>query len=309
MSNNLPVAVSMSDMQVMAKALATSGLFGVKNETQALALMLVASAEGISPALACRDYHIIEGRPALRADAILARFQTAGGSVKWVEMTDHRVEGIFSHPQGGSVSISWDLATAKAAGLSGRKMWSSYPRAMMRSRVISEGVRSTFPGVIAGTYSIEEAQDMIPENAVSTVINEVPLTIEAKTTAQEASTGIQAALAGKVNKPIRTTVAQPIIDVQPEVKAKPVSAGRDALAASVLQDLTELSTLTQDPVEMILESLTKGTMKTTAALSTAMFSHLQKLATLVTEQLETARLLPQDSFDPFEDQPNPFETN
>ena len=78
MSNDL---VPWSDQERMATAIAKSGLFGLKDTTQVLALMAVAQAEGRHPASVAKDYHIIQGRPALKADAILARFQAAGGKI------------------------------------------------------------------------------------------------------------------------------------------------------------------------------------------------------------------------------------
>jgi hypothetical protein len=150
-------------MERMAQAIAKSGLFGVKNPDQALALMLVAQAEGVHPATAARDYHIIQGRPALKADAMLARFQAAGGKVQWKEHTDQRVSGVFSHPSGGSMEFDWTIGRARVAGLTGKEQWKSYPRQMLRARVISEGVRAVYPGVAVGIYTAEEVQDMDPK--------------------------------------------------------------------------------------------------------------------------------------------------
>jgi hypothetical protein len=144
----------------MAVAVAKSGLFGVKTPDQAMALMLIAQAEGLHPAIAATHYHVINGRPTLKADAMMARFQTAGGSVRWGEYTDKRVVGTFSHPQGGSVEIEWTLDMAMAAGLTKNPTWKSYPRQMLRARCISEGIRTVYPGVTVGTYTPEEAEDM-----------------------------------------------------------------------------------------------------------------------------------------------------
>jgi RecT family len=151
--------VSFNDMQHMAEAIAKSGLFGMKDTNSVLALMAVAQAEGLHPATAARDFHIIQGRPALKADAMLARFQNAGGKVDWVEYTDERVTGIFTHPNGGSLSVTWSFEQASRIGLvkpgSG---WQKFPRAMLRSRCISEGIRSVFPGSVTGFYSPEEVE-------------------------------------------------------------------------------------------------------------------------------------------------------
>ncbi len=154
--------VTVDQIERMAVSVARSGLFGVKTPDQAMALMLIAQAEGLHPAIAARDYHVINGRPALRADAMLARFQAAGGKVEWGEYTDTRVVGKFSHPSGGSVEIAWTTKMAQDAGLTRNPTWKSYPRQMLRSRCISEGIRTVFPGVLVGTYTPEEVEDMAP---------------------------------------------------------------------------------------------------------------------------------------------------
>lgn len=156
--------VPFQDMQNMADAIAASGLFGMKDKNSVLALMAVAQAEGLHPATAARDFHIIQGRPALKADAMLARFQSAGGTVEWKEYTDEKVTGLFSHPNGGSLAVTWTIEQAHRIGLvkpgSG---WQKFPRAMLRSRCISEGIRSVYPGSVTGFYSPEEVQDFEPK--------------------------------------------------------------------------------------------------------------------------------------------------
>ena len=158
MSNIVPL----QDIQAMAEVAATSKMFGFKNTQEAMAIMLLCQAEGLHPAIAMRDFHVIQGRPALKADAMLARFQQAGGAVTWKEYTDEKVTGLFSHPQGGSLELSWTLAQAKSIGIANKDNWKNYPRAMLRARVISEGIRSVFPGCVVGVYTPEEVQDFNP---------------------------------------------------------------------------------------------------------------------------------------------------
>ena len=154
--------VPWQDQERMASAIAKSGLFGLKSPDQVLALMAVAQAEGRHPGSVARDYHIIQGRPALRADAMLARFQQAGGTVHWLKYADDEVKAEFSHPQGGSLTLSWTLKQAKEIGLAGKDNWKNYPRAMLRARVISEGIRTVYPGVLTGEYTPEEVMDFTP---------------------------------------------------------------------------------------------------------------------------------------------------
>ena len=152
--------ITVDQIQTMANAVVKSQLFGMKTVEQATALMLIAQAEGYHPALAARDYHIIQGRPTLKAETMMARFQQQGGKVEWKTLTDKEVTATFSHPSGGSATITWTFEQAKQAGLTGKDNWKNYPRAMLRARVVSEGIRTVFPGVVLGVYTPEEVQDI-----------------------------------------------------------------------------------------------------------------------------------------------------
>lgn len=169
MNNLVPV----SDIEKMANAVSKSKLFGIKTAEEAMSLMLIAQAEGLHPAIAARDYHIINGKPSLKADAMLARFQTAGGSVKWNDYTDTKCNAVISHPQGGSVTVEWTIEMAKKIGLTKNNTWQNYPRQMLRARVISEGIRTVYPGVAVGIYTPEEVQDFNDKTMVDITPTEV----------------------------------------------------------------------------------------------------------------------------------------
>jgi len=147
------------DLERMARAFSASKLFGVKTPEEALALCLIAQSEGRHPASAAQDYHIINGRPAKKAESMLRDFIASGGSVEWHGLDDTKADATFSHPSGGTVRISWDMARASKAGIN-NPMWKKYPRQMLRSRVVSEGVRTVCPGATSGMLVVEEAQDL-----------------------------------------------------------------------------------------------------------------------------------------------------
>lgn len=160
---NAVAQFQMTDMERMARAIAQSKLFGVQNPEQALALCLVAQAEGRHPATAAQDYHILQGKPSKKADAMLRDFLAGGGKVEWHALGDDKADATFSHPAGGSARIDWTLERAKRAGLT-TAMWSKYPRQMLRARCVSEGVRTVFPMATSGMYVPEEVADFEPAN-------------------------------------------------------------------------------------------------------------------------------------------------
>src|SRR5262245_58513029 len=124
-------SLTFADIERLGLAIAKSGLFGIRTPEQAIALMMIAHAEGRHPALAARDYDIIGNRPAKKSEAMLRDFYEAGGSVEWHALTDEKAEATFSHKQGGSVRISWDMARAQKAGLKGKDMYTKFPRQML----------------------------------------------------------------------------------------------------------------------------------------------------------------------------------
>lgn len=173
--------VPLPDMERMATAIARSGLFGVRTPDQALALMLVSQSEGRHPALAARDYDIIQGRPAKKAEAMLRDFLHAGGKVQWHELTDYAARATFSHPQGGSATIEWDTTRAKQAGLDGKDNYKKFPRQMLRSRVVSEGVRTIYPAATSGMYVPEEVREFglgFTADAAATTIDATAETLD-----------------------------------------------------------------------------------------------------------------------------------
>jgi len=154
-------SASFDEMREFAAAAVKSKFYGFDNADQMLPLMIIAQSEGRSFASVVQEYSVIQGRPALRAEAMLARFQRAGGHIQWTELSDKRCAAIFSHPQCAPVEIDWDLDRARQAQLK-NPMWSRYPRNMLKARVISDGVRTAYPACLGGLYVVEEAIELEP---------------------------------------------------------------------------------------------------------------------------------------------------
>ena len=151
--------ITIPEIKEIANSFAQSGFFGYKNPAEAFTLMVLAQANGLHPAKAAERYHIIQGRPAMKADAMLAAFQEAGGSVKWIKRTDTEAKLWLSHPNGGELEVTWNMERAKNAGLAGKDNWKKFPAQMLSARCVSEGVRALFPACLCGMYTPEEVQD------------------------------------------------------------------------------------------------------------------------------------------------------
>jgi hypothetical protein len=168
--------VPVTDIEKMAIAISKSNLFGIKSQEQAFALMLIAQSEGRHPVSVAMDYDIIQGKPALRAQAALKRFQEAGGTIEYIERSNEKVIIKFSHPKGGNLTVEWNLSRAKAMGLIAKDNWIKQPMIMMQWRCIAEGVRACFPACLGGSLLVEEAEDIdngfVPKENIREVFTE-----------------------------------------------------------------------------------------------------------------------------------------
>ena len=225
--------ISMADLERMAEAITQSGLFGIKTVQQALSLMLIAQAEGLHPALAARDYDIIQGKPALKSKAKLARFQRAGGIVKWIVRTDTSALAEFFHPSSPvPITVEWNIDMATKAGLAGKDNWKKHPRQMLSARVISEGVDATYPDAGSLMYVPEELQDMSADRTTPSSTGLFDRPPEPPCNGQIPSTPVQAT-AEVVNttptapkeatQPIQQTLPLSPPPVTPPVPAKPTA--------------------------------------------------------------------------------------
>lgn len=121
------------------------------NAPAVAATILTGRELGIGPMTALRSLDVIEGSVQMKAKAILARIFAAGHRVEWVEASDRACEVKITRADGlTSASVRWTIADAQRADLAGKAVWRRYPRAMLRSRALSECAELVCPDVILG---------------------------------------------------------------------------------------------------------------------------------------------------------------
>ena len=152
--------VPLGQLDELSQKLAVGGLFAGKTKDQIFSLLMLAHAEGVHPMIAMRDFDIINGRPAKKAEAMHRSFIAAGGSVEWHTLDDAKADATFTHPQGGKARVTWDMKRVEQAQIKNEAMYKKYPRQMLRSRCISEGVRTVYPAATSGLYEPGEVKGM-----------------------------------------------------------------------------------------------------------------------------------------------------
>lgn len=218
------IQIPLEDLSTMAQAVAKSGMFGVKDESQALSLMLLCQAEGLHPVLALRRYHIIEGKPSMRADALQGEFEQAG-AILWHERTEMECSATFFREKSradangrirakqryaalkagepvadmseiGEITIIRTIEDAmeKKVAMSWKDQkwqvkhnWRQSPRQMLHARCLSEGVRAIAPGLIAGIYAEDEGSDFPDDGSVTVETSPAERMSEAQRRVEEAT--------------------------------------------------------------------------------------------------------------------------
>ncbi len=152
---------SLRVMMAAAQRYVASGLLpaSIKTPQQALTIMQMGRELGIPATYALRNIHVINGKPVASAELLMAlvRRTYGQGAIRVREATSESAT-VEYREQGwdGVSSLTFTIEDAARAKINQKEVWRAYPRAMLRSRAVSEAVRTAFPECIANLYTPEE---------------------------------------------------------------------------------------------------------------------------------------------------------
>jgi hypothetical protein len=130
----------------------------IKTPEQAIVIMQKGQELQIPPMQALSHIHVIKGKPTMSAELMLAQIyrHCPGAVVNFIELTNEICVIEASRPGHKIARFSFSMEDARTAQLLGNPSWKKYPRAMLRSRCVSEMARSMFPDCIAGVSYVPE---------------------------------------------------------------------------------------------------------------------------------------------------------
>jgi len=125
---------------------------------------------GLGPLQALQNISVINGRPAIWGDAMLALVRGSPKCLYVHEDIDGENEAMTAtcrcarRDQEGEIVSTFSVDDAKKANLWGRQgPWTQYPKRMVQMRARGFALRDGFPDVLRGVISMEEAQDIPPD--------------------------------------------------------------------------------------------------------------------------------------------------
>jgi len=181
----IPLDKEWSTMKDMSSMLVKTGFLPqtIQTPQQAISIMLKGRELNIPPMQALSQINVIKGKPAISSELMLALIyrQCPSVELEWTEMTDTVVAcKVKRHSKQNWQAFKWTLQDADKAGLLSNHSWRKYPRALLRSRVVSEMARAVFPDAIMGcSYTPEELGETVNEECEIIKV-EKPIKVEPK---------------------------------------------------------------------------------------------------------------------------------
>jgi hypothetical protein len=172
-------------MDQVGKAMAMSGLFGAKNESQGRILAASSWINGTDPVSTQNIYHIVsipggQAKLSKRADAVLAELRAAGGDFEIVERTPDRAaikvtwQGVTEEFEltwiqarqepfvyaGPKKEVIKKLATGQQPEIQANYATPRSRMQMLWARVSTDSIRAMAPELICGFYPAEILKDL-----------------------------------------------------------------------------------------------------------------------------------------------------
>lgn len=158
---------------------------------------------GLAPMQALQNIAVINGRPSIWGDAVLAIVQ-GSGLLEFIEETDDGEEAKCRVKRKGVpvvIERCFSMKDASTAGLAGGNVWKGYPKRMRQMRARAYALRDGFADVLRGLNVREEIEDYAVERATN-ITPERPESLMPQSRSETAGAGSTTA-AGKAEPEVQ----------------------------------------------------------------------------------------------------------
>ena len=150
----------------LAERLHKAGVFGaeVTSADKAFAVLLKGHELGFTPMASAGSIAIIKGKVSLSADATIALCKRSPACLylRLVESTEEvATYETQRHGDPSPTALTYTIAQAKTAGLTGSQTWRAHAPAMLRARCGAAIARAVYPDLVAGIYDPDEVAEIV----------------------------------------------------------------------------------------------------------------------------------------------------
>ena len=152
-------------MERVAEKLFRAGVFSaeVKNPDTAFAIILAGDELGFDPMASARNIALVKGKVSLSADAMVGLVKRSSVCAAWHVVDSTATECTITTTRHGDATptvLTYTIAMAQRAGLTGSQTWRAHPEAMLRARCGAALARAVYPDVCGGLYEPDEAEEI-----------------------------------------------------------------------------------------------------------------------------------------------------
>lgn len=148
-----------------------------------LVTILAGQEMGLSPMASLRNFHVVEGRPILSADGMVALVLGSGKAAYFRRAAESDTSVTYETLRHGDDKVrtcTWTADMIKKAGLNTKDNHRLFGRQMLAARAKAELARDVYPDVLAGVYTSDEIPDVTPMrrttvDAIDAEFTEAPL--------------------------------------------------------------------------------------------------------------------------------------
>ena len=155
----------------LADRLHKAGVFGqeVTSSDKAFAVLLKGHELGFSPMASAGSISIIKGKVSLSADATVALCKRSPACLYLRLVESSEEVATYETQRAGDpspTSLSYTIAQASKAGLTGSQTWRGHAPAMLRARCGAAIGRAVYPDLVAGIYDPDEVAEIVRSEPV-----------------------------------------------------------------------------------------------------------------------------------------------
>lgn len=137
-----------------------------------LVAMMMGAELGLNPIQALQNIAVINGKPAIYGDALLALVQShpkfGGHEESFDNATMTATCTVWRKQDASKHTVTFSQEDAQKAGLWGKQgPWSQYPKRMLMWRARGYALRDKFADALGGLITVEEARDIPEEREIN----------------------------------------------------------------------------------------------------------------------------------------------
>lgn len=156
---------NMGELKALASDAAASKFYGAASQEQALMILITGRDLGLSYSQALRAFHVVQGRPVLSAQGMVAvclKHREVCEYFRTVEVSNEKATVEAKRAGDPPRTCTFTIEDARRANLANKDNWKAYPSRMLLARAQAFLAREVFSDILLGLYDADELEPTAP---------------------------------------------------------------------------------------------------------------------------------------------------